>query len=719
MYNTQLKKVEFTYEHNENNPYSLPNNTVTKLFADKKGRLWISTGFGISMVDVLNQQLKMRFINKNNLDETGISKIVRDKYDTAKVWMSSFNRGMICVNWQTKKIIKIFNTNPEANRIYDFEQVSKNKWLLATQKKVMEWNPQQGVLSGKKLPVPDSIGLIYYIHRIILADSNTCFIATNIGLFKYDLVKHKIEGVFINNHADKMEDPLKYNLQNGFYDSDSKTLWIASRNGLFSYNIATQASNIYRGKGGSTDYFLFDVCNATNNQVICAAGDGISIFNKQTKSFKVINSLAHLFKPDCERVVTVKNIVWICSESGILNYNLDTRLSAKAEHETPAIQIFPASPFTIIGGNIVFGFSNGYGWFTPDLKNVQVPSDPVLETISVNNQPVFRNTSAGTGDRRLVLGHSDNSITIAFTAFLYTDPDHIKFRYRLKGADSKWLYADDQRSANYEQLPPGSYTYYLQSGNKNGIWNQRLASFSFVIQPPYWATWWFRSLVALLIVLALYNVYRYKIKHLLAIEGIRDSIAADFHDDLGSTLSSISIFSEVAIQNADSDVATSKNMMEDIGIRARAMINSMNDMVWAIKPENDNLYSLMQRMEEFSYPVAEAKEMRLAFTMDQNLYEIKTDMLRRKNLFLIFKEAFNNAIKYSNAGKIEVNFTLRNKKTLTMQVADNGCGFEYSNIKPGDGLNNLQKRATEINGKLKITSAAGCGTTININCNIT
>jgi len=719
VYNTIRKRTEVTYGHDENNPYSLPNNTVIRMIADKRGRLWLSTGFGISMVDVLNQQFKVRFINKNNLDETGIDKIAKDKYDTAKVWMSSYNQGMICVNWRTKKTIKIFNQDPGAKRLFDFVQVSKNRWLLATQKKILEWSPRLGVLSEKKLPVPDSIGLVYSIRCLFLTDRNTCFIATNIGLFKYDLISHKIKGAVIYNRTDKSQDPLKYNLQHGFYDGDNKMLWIASRNGLFNYNVVSQATNVYRGTGGRADYFLFDVANAVNDRIICAAGDGIGIFNKQTKSFTIVNSIAHLFRPDCENVICLKNIVWISSESGILNYNLDTRKSARAEHETPMIQTFPGSPFTTIGKDLVFGFSNGYGWFTPDLKNVQVPSDPVLETISVNNQPVFRNISRWPGGRKLVLGHSDNSITIAFTAFLYTDPDHIKFRYRLKGADSKWLYTDDQRSANYEQLPPGSYTYYLQSGNKNGIWNQRLVSFSFVIQPPYWATWWFRSLVVLLIVLVLYNLYRYKIKHLLAIEEIRDSIAADFHDDLGSTLSSISIFSEVAIQNADSDVGTAKNMMEDIGTRARAMINSMNDMVWAIKPENDNLYSLMQRMEEFSYPVAEAKEMRLAFTMDQNLHEIKTDMLRRKNLFLIFKEAFNNAIKYSRASDIEVSFILKHKKILIMEVADNGCGFEYNNIKPGDGLNNLQKRATEINGKLKITSAAGCGTTINISCNIT
>ena len=293
VYNTILKKVEFTYGHDENNPYSLPNNTVTRLFAEKNGRLWISTGFGISMVDVLNQQLKIRFINKNNMEETGIDRIARDKYDTAKVWMSSYNHGMICVDWQTKKVIKIFGANPEVNSIYDFEQISKNKWLLATQKKIMEWNPQQGILSEKKLPVPDSVGLVYFIRRIVLTDINTCYISTNIGLYKYDVISHKIEGVFINNKSDKHEDPLKYNLQNGFYDRGNKTLWFASRNGLFSYNITSQLANVYRGPGSNTNYFLFDAANASRNQIVCAAGNGINIFNKETKSFTIINSLAH------------------------------------------------------------------------------------------------------------------------------------------------------------------------------------------------------------------------------------------------------------------------------------------------------------------------------------------------------------------------------------------------------------------------------------------
>jgi len=301
---------------------------------------------------------------------------------------------------------------------------------------------------------------------------------------------------------------------------------------------------------------------------------------------------------------------------------------------------------------------------------------------------------------------------------LYTDADNINFRYKLKGIDPHWQFTIAERSANYAQLPPGNYTFLVQSGNKNGLWNKHLASLEFSISPPYWQALWFRMLVIIAIAFVLYQLYQYKIKHIKAIEKIRATIASDFHDDLGSTLSSISIFSEVAKKKAETDIGATKTLVDDIGVRARSMINSMNDMVWIIKPENDNLYRLMQRMEEFGYPVAEAREVQLTFAMDEHLYELKTDMLTRKNLFLIFKEAFNNAMKYSGAENIEVKFALKQKRTLTMEISDNGCGFEYENRKTGNGLGNMQKRATEINGKLKVNSVAGTGTSINLICRI-
>ncbi len=708
IYNTVLKKMQYAYEHDVNNPYSLPNNIISKLFVDKKGCLWLGSDLGISMLDVHNQQLKMRFVNKNNADVLGINKIARDKYDTTKVWMSSYNQGMICVNWKTKDVEKIFDTNPETQRIYDFVQISKNKWLLASQKKIMEWDPQLGVLSKKTLPGPDSLRIICNIRRIILTDNNTCFITTNKGLFKYDLVTHQINAVSISP-SKKTEEQLKYILLDGFYDKG--ILWIASRNGLFSYDVAKKTTAHYTGKVETGDYFLFDIANATNNQVVCATGTGIIIFNRQTKSIKVINSIANSFKPGCASIISVNNTVWIGSTAGILKYDLNTNESARAEHETSMMQVFPSSSFTAIGNDIVFGFRDGYAYFTSGLKNTLAPSDPVIEGVRVNNQPVLRDFPAQKNARKLTFSHSDNSINIAFTAFLFNDPDHINFRYRLIGADPGWQYTEDQRSANYAQLSPGTYTFYVQCGNKNGIWNNHLASVNFVIQAPYWETWWFRTLVTLLIALGLYRLYRYRIKNILAIQKIRERIASDFHDDIGAALSSISIFSEVADTQLEEKLPheQTREIIGHISFHSHAMLEAMDDIIWAVNPRNDHFNDLAVRMREFAIPLLEARNIDFDIDIQGDILNTRVEMEARKNIFMIFKECINNILKHSGCSAMKVSVKKLNDQ-LELVISDNGKGFDIAAPNTRNGLKNIQKRADEINGTITTTTQPGKGT---------
>jgi len=714
IYNTEKQKIEFNYLHDDNNPYSIPSNGISAFFNDSKGRLWLSCDIGMSMLDLADQRFKIRFLDKSDAYQLGINKIAADKYDSTKIWLCSYNQGMICVNWQTKQVEKMYNDVPFARRLYDFAQVSKNRWLLATQKELIEWSPVTGPGDRFKLPLADSLALICNIRRIIMTGDSTCYITTNHGLFKYDLFSRKISSAALISQPHGGSDPLKYILIDGFFEKG--TLWIASRDGVFEYQPAKKSTTVYRGKGSLGDYFLFDISKASNDQLVCAAGEGISLFNIKTKDFSIIHSLGNVYKPGCGSVIGLKNTVWIGSDVGIFTYDLVTHKSQQAELNYTANDIYPSSPFALIGKYIVYGFRNGFAYFSPEKKTNQAPSDPVIERINVNNQ-----TLPGSSQKNppVTFSHDENTLNFSFTSFLYNYPDDIQFRYRLKGIDQGWQRADDQRGANYTQLPPGAYTFYVQCGNKNGLWNDHVTSFGFIIEPPYWATWWFRVLVVAFIAFALYRLYRYKIEHLQAIETIRANIAADFHDDLGSTLSSISIFSEVAIQKAETDLTTTKNMVGDIGTRARAMIHSMNDMVWIIKPENDSLFKLMQRMEEFGYPIAEAKEIPLKFVMDKNLHDIKLDMPTRKNLFLIFKESLNNAVKYACAKDIVVQFELKQKKALTLRIADNGCGFEFDNIKKGNGLGNMQKRAAEIKGQLKIVTAPGGGTCINVFCEIT
>ncbi|MEP6613546.1 MAG: triple tyrosine motif-containing protein, partial [Mucilaginibacter sp.] len=535
--------------------------------------------------------------------------------------------------------------------------------------------------------------------------------------FKYELGTHKLTLVTKNNLIDKSFNRLKFILLNGFYDNG--IVWAASRDGLLSYNTVTGQTINYRGKGENPDYFFFDIAPAPDHQIVGATGSGINIFDTQTKKFTVINTIAGLHKPGCENVICIGNVVWAGTEAGILNYNLKTHTSSRAEHETSMMQIYPSSSFAVLGNEIIFGFGNGYAYFTLGLKNNLAPSDPVIEKIDVNNQPVLLQYPSQKNAGNLTFSHSNNSVDIAFTAFLYSDPDHINFRYRLNGADSRWQYATDQRSANYAQLQPGDYTFFVQCGNKNGVWNSHLASFSFIITPPYWETWWFRVLVIFVIAFGLYQLYRYKIRHILAIERIRERIASDFHDDIGSALSSISIFSDVADKQLQQKLPPeqTREVISHISHHSQAMLEAMDDIIWAVNPQNDHFNDLAVRMREFAIPLLEARNINFDIDIQEDILGARVKMEARKNIFMIFKECVNNILKHADCTAVKITINRANNQ-LELTINDDGKGFDINAKNTRNGLKNMKKRAAEIDGVIQVISQPGNGTVTRLIVNI-
>jgi signal transduction histidine kinase len=209
----------------------------------------------------------------------------------------------------------------------------------------------------------------------------------------------------------------------------------------------------------------------------------------------------------------------------------------------------------------------------------------------------------------------------------------------------------------------------------------------------------------LLLSVLLYNYYR--TKHLLKLQTLRNNIASDLHDDVGSTLSSIAIFSELAKQQSKEVIP----MLESISESSRKMLESMADIVWTINPGNDNFEKIILRMRSFAYELLGAKKIDFEFTADDTVTKIKLPMDIRKNLYLIFKEAINNLVKYADANRAL--FSIKGtKNNLEMLIRDNGKGFDINKSSDGNGLRNMKKRAEEIGATLFIESGAGMGTTI-------
>lgn len=215
------------------------------------------------------------------------------------------------------------------------------------------------------------------------------------------------------------------------------------------------------------------------------------------------------------------------------------------------------------------------------------------------------------------------------------------------------------------------------------------------------------------IVISLLLINRYRVmnrtKRLIEVERVRNSIARDLHDDIGSTLSSINIMSRVALLEGNGNA---QNYLQRIGDQSERIMEDMDDMVWSINPRNDSISQVITRMREFAAEIFEVRNIEYHFSET-----IKSDLAitadQRKNLFLIFKETVNNAAKYSEASRVQINL-YRQNQVLVMRVEDNGKGFDEQAVKTGNGLRNLRERAREIKGELTLKSSLGEGTEIEL-----
>ena len=190
---------------------------------------------------------------------------------------------------------------------------------------------------------------------------------------------------------------------------------------------------------------------------------------------------------------------------------------------------------------------------------------------------------------------------------------------------------------------------------------------------------------------------------------LRNKIASDLHDDVGSTLSSISLFSQMAQQQSKEVIP----MLETIGDSSRKMLEAMADIVWTINPENDQFEKIILRMRSFAYELLGVRKIDFEFIADEEVTKIKLPMNVRKNLYLIFKEATNNMVKYSGADKAL--FTIKEEKNrLIMLINDNGKGFDSQQSREGNGLKNMKRRADEIKAQFKIVSNPGKGTSVQL-----
>lgn len=202
-----------------------------------------------------------------------------------------------------------------------------------------------------------------------------------------------------------------------------------------------------------------------------------------------------------------------------------------------------------------------------------------------------------------------------------------------------------------------------------------------------------------------------------AVYAERNRIASDLHDDIGASLSSIRIYSGAAVKKHSQDPEETLKLLEKINVSSSGMMERMSDIVWSINPKNDNMQSLVLRMKTYGSEFLSPIDINVDYDINPKAENMSINLLSRRNLYLIFKEAVNNIAKYSGCDKVVISVETSNGE-LILEISDNGKGFNVMEAQHGNGLVNMTNRTRALGGNIHISSHHGRGTTIKINLDI-
>ena len=313
------------------------------------------------------------------------------------------------------------------------------------------------------------------------------------------------------------------------------------------------------------------------------------------------------------------------------------------------------------------------------------------------------------------LSYRQNSIAFDFAGLSFRDEENVRYRYRMEGLDKEWSAVTTRRYVNYSNLAPGDYRFRVIAGNNDGVWSAIPATLQFHIAAPFWLTGWFIALCGILLAALLYAFYRYRLQQALKIERLRAKISTDLHDDIGSTLSSISIMSDMILQEKKGGAPDT--MALEIKENSLSLMDKMDDIVWSINPRNDTLENLMARIQRFASQLFEAKGIDYEIGIGNNIRRLRLPMEYRQNIYLIMKEAVINLVKYAQAGRAVIRASSVDH-LLHVEISDNGKGFSSTNSTSGNGIANMKNRAALMKAGFHIHSTPGKGTTVILSLKI-
>lgn len=668
-------------------------NLVFALHTDAFGSLWIGSYQGLYQVNRQTHDFRVFRHEKNNLNTLNadeIQCIFSDK--TGTLWVGT-TKGLNRFDRQRKRFVRVPLANNQPLTVLKIYQDIQGLLWLGTYGGVWQLDPQtlHSQLFDNQEQKPNSTtttknNYSLYPSAAIQEDANgNLWVGTAKGINKIDCKTRQI--IHFENDPTNTQSLISERIMHILLDHN-KQLWICGDKGLSKVvNTNGRQSFVnYAKQAGLPNGMIYSALADQNNRFWLSTNLGLSCFDPQQNTFK--------------------------------NYDV---------HDGLASNEFNMGAFCqSADGELFFGGIGSVVSFNPlhMVTNQHRPNVAITSFEKAGKTLSFDSLMAQKGS--IELNYNENIFSFQFAALDFTNPQKNQYAYRLEGLDNQWIFYENRRFVNFTNLPSGSYVLHLKAANGNGIWNNtQQLSIPVNIHPPFWQTWWFYVLSALLMIVIAKGFYNYrvrlKVKRLLEIERVkleenervRQLAARDLHDEFGNTITRISVLTELIKNRLNESNQEILALLTKISDNSQRMYQGTKDFIWSINPEHDNFYEIAIRLKDFSDDLFDKTDSTLHVSgIAEDLHCAALPMGVSRHLVLLFKEAMSNTLKHAQASQVYLTFAL-SPNEIKIVWQDNGLGFTPKQSFNGNGLQNMYNRAEKVGGELAVYSGECAGTTIS------
>lgn len=531
---------------------------------------------------------------------------------------------------------------------------------------------------------------------------------------------------FLNATTTKLDSIAPFNDKDNritkLYKDRSGNILVGLSNGLVSYTAENDfAKHISTSINAIPNFYVNDILDdganiwiATSTKGLYKCDKKLNIICAYTIDDGLCDNTVYCIQPD------EKGNLWLTTKRG-LSFMDKSSATFFNYYESDGLASNEFSLFGKVLYNGAFYFSNTegimkirpYGWTMTERKKLPI----TLSRIKVDNKALSETDLLMLNETKTYEIEYKQNVILSFRAISFTDQKEVMLQYKLND-NGNWSDVASGAEILLQSLTPGNYKLYIRHKNINKD-EEAEVTFLLKVKPLWYQRWWFYLLALITVAAIVYWSFQLRLKQQLKIYEVRDRISRDLHDEVGATLSGLSMYSNLTKAQMKamqiSEVERSLDIMQN---SATSMVDKLNDIVWLVNPQYDALSMLIEKLEEYAIEMGGVGNMKIQVDIPSYADSIKLEMNQRRNTFLICKEAINNAAKYSGATVLNLDVAIQDQ-VMRCVIKDNGKGFDKTKIKPGNGLANMQKRANEMNAQLDISSSIENGTVVSVECKIT